>query len=48
MLGPPPVLSNAVEDALAPLGVKIRETPLTPERILNLIDKAQAEREKGA
>jgi carbon-monoxide dehydrogenase large subunit len=48
MLGPPPVLSNAVEDALAPLGVKIRETPLTPERILNLVDKAQAEREKGA
>jgi carbon-monoxide dehydrogenase large subunit len=48
MLGPPPVLCNAVEDALAPLGVKIRETPLTPERILSLIDKAQAERAKGA
>jgi carbon-monoxide dehydrogenase large subunit len=48
MLGPPPVLCNAVEDALAPLGVKIRETPLTPERILGLIDKAQAERVKGA
>lgn len=44
MLGPPPVLCNAVEDALAPLGVKILETPLTPERILNLIDKARCER----
>jgi len=42
MLGPPPALCNAVEDALSPLGVKIRETPLTPDRILNLIEKAQA------
>ena len=42
MLGPPPVLCNAVEDALSPLGVRIRETPLTPERVLNLIDKARA------
>ena len=40
MLGPPPVLCNAVEDALAPLGVKVRETPLTPERILKAIDRA--------
>jgi CO/xanthine dehydrogenase Mo-binding subunit len=42
MLGPPPALCNAVEDALSPLGVKIRETPLTPERILDLIEKAKA------
>jgi len=42
MLGPPPVLCNAVEDALSPLGVKIRETPLTPERILDLIEKGKA------
>jgi carbon-monoxide dehydrogenase large subunit len=42
MLGPPPALCNAVEDALSPFGVQIRETPLTPERILNLIEKAQA------
>ncbi len=41
MLGPPPALCNAVEDALSPLGIKIRETPLTPDRILDLIDKAQ-------
>jgi carbon-monoxide dehydrogenase large subunit len=42
MLGPPPVLCNAVEDALSPLGVKIRETPLSPERILDLIEKGKA------
>jgi carbon-monoxide dehydrogenase large subunit len=42
MLGPPPALCNAVEDALSPLGVKIRATPLTPDRILALIEKAQA------
>jgi carbon-monoxide dehydrogenase large subunit len=42
MLGPPPALCNAVEDALSPLGVKVRETPLTPERILDLIEKGRA------
>ena len=42
MLGPPPALCNAVEDALSPLGVKVRETPLTPDRILDLIEKAKA------
>jgi carbon-monoxide dehydrogenase large subunit len=41
MLGPPPALCNAVEDALSPLGVKIRQTPLTPDRILNLIENAR-------
>ena len=47
MIGPPPVLCNAVEDALSPLGVKIRETPLTPDRILDLIEKAQAQSSHG-
>lgn len=42
MLGPPPALCNAVEDALSPFGVKVRETPLTPERILDLIEKARS------
>ena len=42
MLGPPPALCSAVEDALSPFGVKIRETPLTPDRVLDLIEKAQA------
>jgi len=47
MLGPPPALCNAVEDALSPLSVKIRETPLTPDRILDLIEKAQAKAANG-
>jgi carbon-monoxide dehydrogenase large subunit len=47
MLGPPPALCSAVEDALSPFGVKIRETPLTPDRILNLIEKAQAKPAHG-
>jgi CO/xanthine dehydrogenase Mo-binding subunit len=42
MLGPPPALCSAVEDALSPFGVKVRATPLTPDRVLDLIEKAQA------
>jgi len=38
----PAAIVNAVEDALAPFGVTIRETPLTPERILDLIRAAKA------
>jgi len=29
---------SAIEDALRPLGVKINEYPLSPERLLELID----------
>ncbi len=47
MLGPPPALCNAVEDALAPFGVRVRETPLTPDRILALIEKAEAKPAHG-
>lgn len=32
-VSPPPVFANAVEDALRPLGVKVRALPLRPERI---------------
>jgi CO/xanthine dehydrogenase Mo-binding subunit len=34
-------VAEAVEDALSPLGVRIREMPLSPNRILELIDEAQ-------
>jgi carbon-monoxide dehydrogenase large subunit len=34
----PAALVNAVRDALAPLGVSINFQPLTPERILGLIE----------
>jgi carbon-monoxide dehydrogenase large subunit len=35
-------VAEAVEDALAPLGVRIREMPLSPARIRELIDEAEA------
>ncbi len=34
---PPAAVANAVEDALAPFGVRITATPLTPSRVLALI-----------
>jgi carbon-monoxide dehydrogenase large subunit len=33
-IGPPAAIANAVNDALAPLGVEITELPITPHRIL--------------
>jgi carbon-monoxide dehydrogenase large subunit len=38
----PPALSAAIDDALAPLGVRVRELPATPARIRALIDEARA------
>ncbi len=35
---------SAIEDALKPLGIKINEYPLSPERLLELIDEKRAER----
>jgi carbon-monoxide dehydrogenase large subunit len=34
---------SAVEDALSPFNVRILETPLSPERILELIDQGRGE-----
>jgi carbon-monoxide dehydrogenase large subunit len=39
-LGPPAVVAAAVEDALAPLGAKISQTPLSPHNVLAAIDAA--------
>jgi carbon-monoxide dehydrogenase large subunit len=36
-IAPPAALANAVEDALAPFGVRITEGPLLPERLVALI-----------
>jgi len=41
-IGSPAALVNAVRDALAPLGVSINSQPLTPDRILELIEQAQS------
>jgi carbon-monoxide dehydrogenase large subunit len=40
-IAPPAVLFNAVNDALRPLGVEVAETPLTPRRLLEAIERAQ-------
>ncbi len=37
----PAAIASAVEDALKPLGVKVRDLPLSPERVWNLIQEAQ-------
>ncbi|HXG15793.1 MAG TPA: xanthine dehydrogenase family protein molybdopterin-binding subunit [Calidithermus sp.] len=36
-ISPPAAIANAIEDALAPFGVVIRETPVSPSRLLALI-----------
>ena len=41
-IAPPAVIFNAVNDALKPLGVELTETPLTPRRLLEAIERAKA------
>lgn len=41
-IAPPAVIANAVEDALAPLGIEIDDTPLSPSRVWTLIRAASA------
>jgi len=43
-IGSTPALVNAVVDALAPLGVKHVDMPLTPERVWNAIEEAKRAR----
>ena len=45
-LGPLAALINAAEDALSPLKVRIRQAPLTPERMYHLIRDAEAKGRK--
>ena len=37
----PAVIANAVSDALAPLGIKINDLPMTPSKLWALIRKAR-------
>ena len=39
-IGAPAAIVSAIEDALRPFGVRIRDLPLTPERLLALIRAA--------
>jgi carbon-monoxide dehydrogenase large subunit len=41
-VAPPAAIANAVCDALAPLGAEVNETPLTSQRVLAAIRRAQA------
>jgi carbon-monoxide dehydrogenase large subunit len=36
-ISPPAAISNAIEDALAPFGVRVTETPVTPARVRALL-----------
>src|SRR5437867_6444341 len=40
----PALVAEAIDDALAPLGVRVREMPLDPDRLLRLIENARARR----
>jgi aerobic carbon-monoxide dehydrogenase large subunit len=40
-IGAPAAIVSAIEDALKPLGVRIADLPVTPERLLALIQSAQ-------
>jgi carbon-monoxide dehydrogenase large subunit len=40
-IGSTAAVANAVADALAPLGVEVRELPLTPDRVLRLVREAK-------
>jgi carbon-monoxide dehydrogenase large subunit len=41
-ISPPAAIANAIDDALAPLGVRITETPASPARVLRSIETAGA------
>jgi carbon-monoxide dehydrogenase large subunit len=47
-IAPPAVIFNAVNDALRPLGVELNETPLTPRRLLEAIERAEPLARAGA
>ena len=38
-IAPPATIFNAVNDALRPLGVEMTETPLTPRRLLEALER---------
>src|SRR5262247_669754 len=43
-ISPPAAIANAVEDALAPFGARVTETPLTAARVVALIERARQAR----
>ena len=45
-IAPPAVIFNAVNNALDPYGVEVSETPLTPEKLLDALERAKLPKEK--
>jgi aerobic carbon-monoxide dehydrogenase large subunit len=41
-ISPPAAIANAIDDALAPLAVRVTETPASPARVLALIETSRA------
>jgi carbon-monoxide dehydrogenase large subunit len=41
-IGPPAAIANAVSDALSPFGIVVRQTPVTPRRVYELLVEAGA------
>jgi CO/xanthine dehydrogenase Mo-binding subunit len=44
----PALLAEAIDDALAPLGIRVREMPLSPTRLRELIRDARHREERRA
>jgi len=40
-ISPPAAIANAIDDALAPLGVRLTATPALPARVRDLIERAR-------
>ncbi len=40
-ISPPAAISNAIEDALAPFGVRVTGTPVSPSRVMELLRQAR-------
>jgi len=47
-ISPPAAIANAVEDALAPFGVRVTRTPLGPSVVLGLLERAAAREARPA
>lgn len=47
-IAPPAVICNAVNNALEPYGVEVNSTPLTPEKILEALEKAKRQPQREA
>jgi carbon-monoxide dehydrogenase large subunit len=39
-ISPPAAIANAINDALAPIGVEMTESPMSPQRVLAAIQAA--------